>query len=78
MDAAALDALATRLKTSPALAAKADIGIVAARLGLAKSAIRVGDDCAAIPEATDIFCSLPKASSARSSTPIPGSPAGAA
>ena len=50
MDAAALDALATRLKASPALAAKADIGIVAARLGLAQGAIRVGDDCAAIPD----------------------------
>jgi hypothetical protein len=50
MDAAALDALAARLKASPALAAKADIGIVAARLGLAQGAIPVGDDCAAIPD----------------------------
>jgi AIR synthase-related protein len=50
MDAAALDALAARLKASPALAAKADIGIVAARLRLAQGAIRVGDDCAAIPD----------------------------
>src|SRR6202050_683863 len=48
MDAAALEALTERLKASPALAAKADIGIVAARLGLAQGAIRVGDDCAAI------------------------------
>ena len=50
MDAAALEALAERLKASPALAAKADIGIVAARLGLAQGAIPVGDDCAAIPD----------------------------
>ena len=49
MEATALDALAARLKASPTLAAKADIGIVAARLGLAQGAIRVGDDCAAIP-----------------------------
>src|SRR5271163_5342373 len=50
MDAAALEALAGRLKASPALAAKADVGIVAARLGLAQGAIPVGDDCAAIPD----------------------------
>ena len=50
MDAGALEALAERLKASPALAAKADIGIVAARLGLAQGAIPVGDDCAAIPD----------------------------
>src|ERR1700691_901410 len=50
MDSAALDALAERLRASPALAAKADIGIVAARLGLAQGAIPVGDDCAAIPD----------------------------
>ena len=50
MDAAALEALTERLKASPALAAKADIGIVAARLGLAQGAIPVGDDCAAIPD----------------------------
>ena len=50
MDAAAFDALAGRLRASPALAAKADIGIVAARLGLARGAIPVGDDCAAIPD----------------------------
>jgi AIR synthase-related protein len=50
VDAAALDALAERLRASPALAAKADIGAVAARLGLAHGAIPVGDDCAAIPD----------------------------
>jgi AIR synthase-related protein len=50
MDAAALDALAARLRASPALAAKADIGLVAARLGLGQGAIPVGDDCAAIPD----------------------------
>src|SRR6201999_3632881 len=37
-------------KASPALAAKADIGVVAARLGLTQGAIPVGDDCAAIPD----------------------------
>ncbi len=50
MDAAALDALTERLRASPALAAKADIGAVAARLGLTQGAIPVGDDCAAIPD----------------------------
>ena len=50
MDAAALEALTGRLKASPTLAAKSDIGIVAARLGLAQGAIPVGDDCAAIPD----------------------------
>ncbi|MBV8793763.1 MAG: sll0787 family AIR synthase-like protein [Hyphomicrobiales bacterium] len=50
MDAAALDALAERLRAGPALAAKADIGVVAARLGLTQGAIPVGDDCAAIPD----------------------------
>jgi len=50
VDAAALEALTKRLRASPALAAKADIGAVAARLGLTQSAIPVGDDCAAIPD----------------------------
>jgi uncharacterized protein len=50
VDAAALEALAERLRASPALAAKADIGIVAERLGLAEGPISVGDDCAAIPD----------------------------
>jgi uncharacterized protein len=42
--------LSDSLRRSPALAAKADIGVVAERLGLASSAIPVGDDCAAIPD----------------------------
>jgi AIR synthase-related protein len=50
MDGAAFDALSDSLRRSPALAAKADIGVVAERLGLASSAIPVGDDCAAIPD----------------------------
>ncbi len=50
MDAAELDALVASLRQSPALAAKADIGVVAERLGLASAAIPVGDDCAAIPD----------------------------
>ena len=77
MDAAALDALADRLRASPALAAKADIGAVAARLRLTQGAIPVGDDCAAIPDGMGIFSSPPRASSAGLSPPIPGSPAGA-
>ena len=48
MDDAAFDALVDSLRRSPALAAKADIGAVAARLGLVSAAIPVGDDCAAI------------------------------
>jgi hypothetical protein len=50
MDAPALDALTERLRASPALAAKADISAVAARLRLTQGAIPVGDDCAAIPD----------------------------
>ncbi len=50
MDAAALDVLAQSLRDSPGLAAKADIGEVAERLGLAEGTVRVGDDCAAIPD----------------------------
>jgi hypothetical protein len=47
----ALAALATTLRASRGLAAKADIGRVAARLGLSgASAVPVGDDCAAIPD----------------------------
>ena len=40
----------TSLRASAGVAAKADIGVVAERLGLAGAAIRVGDDCAAIPD----------------------------
>jgi uncharacterized protein len=50
MDAAEFDALVDSLRHSPALAAKADIGVVAERLGLASLAVPVGDDCAAIPD----------------------------
>ena len=46
-----LQALAATLRTSRGLAAKADIGLVAGRLGLSgRSAVAVGDDCAAIPD----------------------------
>jgi AIR synthase-related protein len=50
MDAAKFESLVSSLRRSPALAAKADIGLVAERLGLARAAIPVGDDCAAIPD----------------------------
>jgi uncharacterized protein len=50
VDAAEFDALARSLRQSPALAAKADIGLVAERLGLSRAPIPVGDDCAAIPD----------------------------
>jgi uncharacterized protein len=50
VDAAEFDTLIGSLRQSPALAAKADIGVVAERLGLACAAISVGDDCAAIPD----------------------------
>ena len=47
----AIDALATRLRASRGLAAKADIAGVAASLGLSgDGVIAVGDDCAAIPD----------------------------
>jgi uncharacterized protein len=50
MDAAALDSLARDIGDGLGLRAKAEIGIIAARLGLTGSAIPVGDDCAAIPD----------------------------
>jgi uncharacterized protein len=50
MNAGALDTLAQAVRDSLGLRAKAEIGIVAARLGLVGSAIPVGDDCAAIPD----------------------------
>jgi AIR synthase-related protein len=50
MDAAALDSLARETRDGLGLRAKAEIGIVAARLGLVGSAVPVGDDCAAIPD----------------------------
>ena len=46
-----LQQLARTLRASRGIAAKADIGVAASRLGLsAKSAVAVGDDCAAIPD----------------------------
>jgi AIR synthase-related protein len=50
MDDAEFAELARALKESAGVAAKADIGLVAERLGLAGAAVRVGDDCAAIPD----------------------------
>jgi len=50
MDDAALQTLAETLRTSRSIAAKADIGPVAARLGLDHHVVPVGDDCAAIPD----------------------------
>jgi uncharacterized protein len=50
MDAGSLDSLAQATRDGLGLRAKAEIGIVAARLGLVGSAIPVGDDCAAIPD----------------------------
>jgi len=48
MDGAAFEAIVAELARSPALAAKADIAAVAARLGLKDAT--VGDDCAALPD----------------------------
>jgi len=45
-----LGPIAEGLRTSPGIAAKADIAGVARRLGLPGAAIPVGDDCAAIPD----------------------------
>lgn len=50
MDAGAFDDLVAELRSHSGLAAKADIGEVAHRLGLAGARIPVGDDCAAIPD----------------------------
>ncbi|CDX50828.1 conserved hypothetical protein [Mesorhizobium plurifarium] len=50
MDDVAFETLAEALRASRGIAAKADIGTVAARLGLAGGAVPVGDDCAAIPD----------------------------
>jgi hypothetical protein len=51
VDATAFHALTQALRTSRGLAAKADIGAVASRLGIdGPAGIAVGDDCAAIPE----------------------------
>src|ERR1700722_14485992 len=48
MDAAAFNSLAQSTRDCLGLRAKAEIGIVAARLGLVGATIPVGDDCAAI------------------------------
>jgi AIR synthase-related protein len=50
MDDVEFATLVEALKASAGVAAKADIGLVAERLGLAGAAVRVGDDCAAIPD----------------------------
>jgi len=50
MEAAAFDALVASLRASRGIAAKADIGVVAERLGLVGARVPVGDDCAAIPD----------------------------
>ena len=50
MEAGAFERLVAALHESPGVAAKADIGLVAKRLGLVGGVIPVGDDCAAIPD----------------------------
>jgi uncharacterized protein len=51
LGAAAINALAARLRASRGVAAKRDIAAVVAQLGLpGELAVRAGDDCAAIPD----------------------------
>ncbi|GLK86009.1 sll0787 family AIR synthase-like protein [Ancylobacter defluvii] len=50
MDASAFATLVDELRANAGLAAKAEIGDVAARLGLSGARVPVGDDCAAIPD----------------------------
>ena len=50
LDAQSLEELAREARESHGLRAKAEIGTVAERLGLTRSQISVGDDCAAIPD----------------------------
>lgn len=50
MTAIDIPALACKLSASGGIAAKADIGTVAASLGLAGQPVAVGDDCAALPD----------------------------
>ena len=79
LDADALEALAPRAAREPRPAAKADIGVVAERLGLRRSRrFRSATIAPRFPTATAICCSRSRASSTSSSPPIPGSPAGAA
>ncbi|MBY5776119.1 sll0787 family AIR synthase-like protein [Rhizobium leguminosarum] len=48
-----IKALAAKLSASSGIAAKQDIGKIAARLGLQGQQIAVGDDCAALPDGDD-------------------------
>jgi AIR synthase-related protein len=50
MDAIDIKALAAKLSTSSGIAAKQDIGTIAAMLGLQGQQVAVGDDCAALPD----------------------------
>ena len=50
MNDAGFDTLVASIRAARGLAAKADIGLVAERLGLLGAPIPVGDDCAAIPD----------------------------
>ncbi|ADH90986.1 AIR synthase related protein [Ancylobacter novellus DSM 506] len=51
LSATAFEAIAARLRDSKGMAAKADIGLAVARLGLSGAdSVPVGDDCAAIPD----------------------------
>jgi len=50
MNAAAFEGVVASLRASRGIAAKADIGLIAERLGLVGAQIPVGDDCAAIPD----------------------------
>jgi len=50
MNGAEFERLASALRAGAGVTAKADIGLVAERLGLAGAAVPVGDDCAAIPD----------------------------
>ncbi|MGO7990241.1 sll0787 family AIR synthase-like protein [Rhizobium leguminosarum] len=48
-----IKSLAAKLSASSGIAAKQDIGTIAARLGLQGQQIAVGDDCAALPDGDD-------------------------
>ncbi len=50
MNASTLEAIAARVLAGRGMAHKTDIADVVASLGLADGAVRVGDDCAAIPD----------------------------
>ncbi|KGD96587.1 sll0787 family AIR synthase-like protein [Rhizobium sp. YS-1r] len=55
MAAIDIPALAVKLAASSSIAAKADIGTVAAGLSLAGQPVAVGDDCAALPDGDGFF-----------------------